>query len=158
VIEDLLANPSGFDQETFTRTRDQAFADMDAQHAAQLGNTRASAASRGMFFGSPLTTAEGTLESNLARAKAGVNTSLLQRQAETQGQDLNQAIQTAMQFGSNANLSAEQQAQMGQMMMQSGFAGGATPAQMLQMFGGKSGAVDPALFQMLGQMFGNQGG
>lgn len=140
------------------RTRDAAYGDLDAQAQEALGRTRSSASSRGMFFGSPLTTAEGTLESNLQRAKTGMNAQLLQRQAEVLGSDRARAIGQAMGFGENINQSALQEAGMGSELLQAGMQGSPDMAQLLQMYGGQQFGVNPALYQALGQMYGGGGG
>jgi hypothetical protein len=106
MIERYLANPSRFDNATFQQAYQSAVGDIDQQAKLAQDQAAASAASRGMFFGSPLTTAGTDIATEAGRAKANVASQLLMNQAQTWNQDMGQALQAALGFGGqqqNAN-------------------------------------------------------
>jgi len=107
LIERQLANPSAFGS---SQVQD-AFKGLVGQldESAETANQRAiaDAQSRGVFFGSPLTTSQGDIATQLQDAKGNLATQLLLNQAQTFGQDQNAAIGNAFRFGEN-QLGADQ--------------------------------------------------
>lgn len=126
-IEQQLGSPSRFDLPVVQNAFNFLAGDLDRQAAARNEQLRADAAARGVFYGSPLTTSQGDLATELQRGKGSLATQLLLNQAQTAGQDMNSAISNAMQFGQN-QLGAQQfAAQMGLGALGQGFQGGADP-------------------------------
>jgi hypothetical protein len=107
LIERQLANPSRFGlpqvQEAFN------FLSGDLDRSAEAANQRAitDAQQRGVFFGSPLTNAQGDIASELQRGRSNLATQLMLAQAQTGGQDLQNAFGNAFRFGEN-QLGAQQ--------------------------------------------------
>jgi hypothetical protein len=158
LIERQLATPSRFGSAEVQ----QAFqhGSQNLEDAARMAEAQATtgAQQRGMFFGSPLTTSLGDISTQLQRGKGDLLSNLLMAQAQTGGQDLNQAIANAFRFGENIDLNALRQAQMGLGAVGAGFQGAPTSGQITGQIAGQPLPGQPGVggFGALGQLFGQQ--
>ncbi len=107
LIERQLANPSRFDDETFKQVFGFAKGELERDRDAALDAATADAQARGVFFGSPLTTSRGDIQSEFGRGLGALGSNLLLEQARTGGQDQQAAIANAFRFGEN-QLGADQ--------------------------------------------------
>jgi hypothetical protein len=152
-LENVLGNPSGFDTKTFKRSQKQAMDEIRLLEKRALGEQRASAASRGVFFGTPGSSGEARVREGAQIARNRSLTDLLQRQAETLGSDRSRAIDQAMGFGREARQSQLDKIMAGNQLMGTGQEGVPTLQNMLAAFGGNAPpGIDPAIFAMLGQL------
>jgi len=152
-IEKLLGNPSRFSEKAFKRSKKQAMDEIDLLEGRALGDQRASAASRGVFFGTPGSSGEAKVREGAQVARNRSLTDLLQRQADTLGSDRRSAIDQAMGFGREARESQMAKIGAGGAQLEAGQQGVPTLQDMLAQFGGQAPpGIDPALFAMLGQL------
>lgn len=161
-INNQLQNPSRFDLPQVQQAYN--FFKQDLQDQARLAgsNAIADANARGVYYGSPLTTSLGDINTQLQRGLGALATNIGLEQAQTQGQDLNSAIQNGMNFGQlgmvgqNQNFNqALQTALLGEqgaptMTGYGGALGGFSPA--LNMMGN----YNPSMYQNLGSMLAGQ--
>src|SRR6266850_439405 len=99
VLSNHLANPSRFDLPEVKKAYD--FFSQDLKDQARLAGSNAitDASARGVYYGSPLTTSLGDINTQLQRGLGALSTNIGLEQAQTQGQDLSNAIGQGMQFG-----------------------------------------------------------
>lgn len=171
-IRQRLNNPSPFGSAEFQAALQQGQQGLEKTLAERSGGLKADAASRGVYYGSPLTAGLGKAESAFADSMSNLNTNLLLEKARTQGGYEQGAIQDAlglggMQSGINqfdrtqslneqqAREAAEQfQAQLGLNTAALGYGGG---PDINSMFGNMLGMPIPGQSDYSG-LFGGLGG
>lgn len=94
-LQAALATPSRYDLPTFTKIRDAALADIQAQYGEQQRQQAAQLAARGLSASSIAARAGESLGERQARAIADLNANLLQQAATTQAADRTAALQAA---------------------------------------------------------------
>ena len=94
-LQDAIATPSRYDLPTFTKIRDAALADIQAQYGEQQRQQAAQLAARGLSASSIAARAGESLGERQARAVADLNAQLLQQAATTQAADRAAALQAA---------------------------------------------------------------
>jgi hypothetical protein len=162
LIERLLGTPSPMATEAFQKSLEFGKGEIAQQSEEAKQRAIADAASRGMFFGTPLSSGLGRVEEAGTRALGDLTTRLLQQQASTQGADMQRAIQSAMQFGGQ-QMSADQfAAQLALQQMGLGMQGAPDINAILGMLAGQplpgGGGGTGDVGAMLGQILGGQGG
>lgn len=120
----------------------------------------ADASRRGVYYGTPLTTSLGNIDTELQRGKADLATNVLFSAAQTGMQDNQLGIDNAFRFGELARSGELQDREFAALMAQLGMAGELTPGQALASYGPiqqpQGSSLDPAIFAQLGSLFGGQ--
>lgn len=160
-IEKNLGNPSAFNSDLLQQTFGYLKGDLENTRDKELANADIDAASRGMYFGTPGLQSRSNVREKYNRGVGDLATQLALKQAETYGNDRQQAMDAAFKFVGGANEADAQEAQLAALMASLGMNGAPTMAGAAGMniptpdFGG----IDPAAIQALGAMFaGNNPG
>ncbi len=104
----------------------QGYQNLQDQAKLAGANAQADAAKRGVYYGSPLTTSLGDIDTQLQRGAGDLQSNLLLNQAQTMGANQQNAIQNVFQYGQNQNQADQFQANLGLQEANSGFAGAPT--------------------------------
>jgi hypothetical protein len=107
-LMDMLDHSSAYDAQQVDAARKQGVQNLDDQRRMAEDRAKADAANRGVYYGSPLTTSLGDINSQFLRGQSDLETNLIRDQAQRQQQDRMSAIQAILQYG--------QQQQNGQAM------------------------------------------
>lgn len=136
LLERQLANPSRFGSAQVQ----QAFTSLDQQLQDQANQANqaaiADAQRRGVFFGTPLTTSQGDIATQLQRGRGDLATNLLLSQAQTGAGDLQRAIQNVFQFGGQQQQADQFAAQLGLQTLGLGLEGAPSIGGAAAQFGG----------------------
>jgi hypothetical protein len=158
VIERFLGQPSRFGLPEVQQTRSAIREDLLADARVREAAAESDAARRGVYFGSPLTTSKGDIQSDLNRALARADADLLMEQARTQAGDRERAIGAGERFGQNAFLNELARGQLGLNAASLGSQGGpsipGSVGTIAALPGAQTGGLDPALIALLGSLFG----
>ncbi len=123
LLERQLANPSRYGQEEAKKTYEYLSQNLEDQAKQAEQGAIANAASRGVYYGSPLTTSLGDIGTQLMRGKGDLAAQIAREQALTEGTDRQAAIGNAFRFGENQTAADQFAAQLGLQATGMGFGG-----------------------------------
>ena len=101
VLEEQMGNPSRYGATEVQNAYRFMQQDLQDQANTARSSATADAARRGVYYGSPLTTSLGDIETQYQRGLGGLASSLAMDQARTYGEDQNRAIGNVFRFGEN---------------------------------------------------------
>lgn len=157
LLAQRLNQPSAFGTEEIQQLREWLASEREASRIGRTADLEADAASRGVFYGTPLTTSLGDLESELARAEAGHDVQLTQLAAQYQQEGMNRAIQDAMNFLQFASGERNSMFQNALAAANAGGAGGpdinTLLAGIMGLPGGSVEGLDPGFVELLSFLF-----
>jgi hypothetical protein len=98
IIAGLINNPNPYEMDDIQRMREFMAGERDRTRKLRTADLTTNAANRGVFYGTPLTTSLGNLETELSRSEAQYDTELTRMAAEGRQNALSGYLGQALQF------------------------------------------------------------
>lgn len=126
LVEKQLGDPSRYDAKAVQDAYDYMKQDLTRTRDTGLSSADADAANRGVFYGTPATSARSNVEAQYNRGLGDLASNLAISQAQTYGEDANTAFQHAMSLFGAQNTDTQTQAQIAAIMAELGQSGAPT--------------------------------